>query len=108
MDKEAIKEGKTMGIVSYLTFIGLLVAVSMNMEKRNPYVFFHVRQMLGLIIMIIFSNVCERYVNSTFGTVLWFVTFIAWFYSLVFAIKGEAKLLPVLGHYFQDWFKNLK
>ncbi|WP_400078560.1 hypothetical protein [Winogradskyella sp. R77965] len=103
-----IKDGKLWATISYITPIGLLIAISMNLEKKNPYVFFHARQMIGLIILVIFSNICEKYVNSWFGTALWFITFIGWLYSLFFAIKGEYKLLPFLGHYFQDWFKNLK
>ncbi|APY07181.1 hypothetical protein BWZ20_02170 [Winogradskyella sp. J14-2] len=108
MDKEDIREGKTLATIAHLTPIGLLVAISLNLEKRNPYIFFHARQMIGLIIMVAFSNICEKYVNSWFGTALWFVTFISWLYCLLYALKGEYKLLPVLGQYFQDWFKNLK
>ncbi|RNC87303.1 MAG: hypothetical protein ED556_07760 [Winogradskyella sp.] len=108
MTRNAAKEGKTLGIVSYLTFIGLLVAITMNLEKKNPYIFFHARQMLGLILMLIFSNLCERYVNTWVGTGLWIITFASWIYCLVFSFKGEARLLPYLGDYFQDWFKNLK
>lgn len=107
MNNQNAQEGKTLGIVSYLTFIGLLIAASMNLEKKNPYVFFHIRQMLGLIIMLIFANICERFVNSYFGTALWIIVFLSWAYCLVFAIMGQAKLLPVLGKYFQDWFKKL-
>ena len=108
MAQQEIEQGKLMATISYITPIGLLIAITMNLEKRNPYVFFHARQMIGLIIMVGFSNLCEKYVNSWFGTALWFVTFIAWLYCLFFAIKGEYKLLPVLGKYFQDWFRNLK
>ena len=108
MEQHTVKEGKTLGIVSYLTFIGLLIAIALNIEKKNAYIFFHVRQMLGLILMLIFSNICERYVNSWFGTALWIITFLSWVYCLIYSIKGEAKLLPFLGQHFQNWFKNLK
>ena len=107
IDRQTIEEGKTLAIVAYITFIGLFIAIFMNMEKKNPYVAFHARQMLGLIIMLLVSNVCERYVNSWFGTMLWFVTFGSWLYCLFFAIKGETKELPVLGSYFQNAFRNI-
>ncbi len=108
MRQQDIEDGKLLATISYITPIGLLIAITMNLEKRNPYIFFHARQMIGLIIMLAFSNLCEKYVDSWFGTGLWFITFIAWLYCLFFAFKGEYKLLPFLGQYFQDWFRNLK
>ncbi|WP_243472036.1 hypothetical protein [Winogradskyella sp. MH6] len=108
MRQPEIKDGKTLATVAYITPLGLLIAISLNLEKKNPYIFFHARQMIGLIIMVGVSNICEKHVNSWFGTALWFITFVSWIYCLIYAIIGEYKLLPFLGHYFQDWFKNLK
>ncbi|MCB0398231.1 MAG: hypothetical protein KDD26_01150 [Winogradskyella sp.] len=108
MGNQDVKDGKTLATVAYITPLGLLIAISLNLEKRNPYVFFHARQMIGLVIMVGISNVCEKYVNSWFGTALWFATFISWLYCLIYTIIGEYKLLPFLGQYFQDWFRNLK
>lgn len=108
MENSDINNGKILATVAYITPLGLLIAISLNLEKKNPYIFFHARQMIGLIIMVAFSNICEKHVNSWFGTILWFVTFLSWLYCLIYAIKGEYKLLPALGQYFQDWFRNLK
>lgn len=105
--KEDIEGGKTLAIVSYFTFIGLIVAMAMNIEKKNPFTAFHVRQMLGLVIMLIFSNVTEKYVNSWLGTFLWALTFGCWLYGLFGAATGKSNSTPVLGEKFQDWFKNL-
>ena len=108
MTTEQIKDGKTLAIVSYFTFIGLIIAIIMNLEKKNPFVNFHARQMLGLILMLIFSNICEKYVHTWLGSGFWAITFIFWIIGLVYAIQGEAKTLPVLGETFQKWFKNLQ
>ena len=107
MRQPEIKDGKTLATVAYITPLGLLIAISLNLEKKNPYIFFHARQMIGLIIMVGVSNICEKHVNSWFGTALWFITFVSWIYCLIYAIIGEYKLLPFLGQYFQDLFKNL-
>ncbi|TDU39962.1 hypothetical protein BXY82_2001 [Gelidibacter sediminis] len=107
MQNSTIKEGKTLAIVSYFTFIGLIIAIIMNLEKRNSFTSFHIRQMLGLIIMLIFSNLVEEYVNSLLGTAFWIITFVAWLFGLVHAIKEEYKPIPVLGDKFQEWFKNI-
>lgn len=107
MKQTVIKEGKTLAIISYLTFIGLIIAIIMNLEKRNPFTLFHIRQMLGLMIMLIFSNLVEQYVNSLLGTAFWIITFACWLFALFYAIKEEYKLIPVLGEKFQEWFKNI-
>ena len=51
MKQPEIKDGKTLATVAYITPLGLLIAISLNLEKKNPYIFFHARQMIGLIIM---------------------------------------------------------
>ena len=107
MDNQTIEEGKTLAIVSYLTFIGTLIAIFLNLEKKNPFTNFHIRQMVGLILMLLVSNIIEKYVNSWFGTILWVITFVSWLYSFYYSIKGEARLIPVLGEKFQEWFANL-
>ncbi len=107
MKDSVIKEGKTMAIVSYLTFVGLIIAIIMNLEKRNPFTLFHIRQMFGLMIMLIFSNLVEQYVNSLLGTAFWIISFACWLFAIYYAIKEEYKLIPVLGEKFQEWFKNV-
>lgn len=107
MTKQDIKDGKTLAIVAYFTFVGLVISIIMNIEKKNPYVSFHIRQMLGLIIILIFSNVTEKYVNSWLGTGLWIITFALWVIGLIGAIKEEAKPIPLLGELFQKWFENI-
>lgn len=105
--QNTIKEGKVLAIVSYFTFIGLLIAIVMNLEKRNPFTSFHIRQMFGLIIMLIISNVTEKYVDSWLGTIFWIITFISWIYGLYYAVYGEYKEIPYIGGKFQQWFKNI-
>ena len=107
MTPDTIKQGKTYAVISYLTFIGLIISIIMNLEKRNPFVAFHGRQMLGLILMLLFSNVTEKYVNSWIGTGFWIITFVFWVLGIVYASQGKAKTIPVLGDLFQKWFKNL-
>lgn len=107
LEEDTINDGKTLAIISYFTFIGTLIALVMNIDKKNPFIAFHVRQMLGLIMMLIVSNVTEKYIDSWFGTGLWAVTFICWLYGLLYAIRGEYKPIPYIGDKFQEWFKNI-
>ena len=107
MQTSTIKDGKKLAIISYLTFVGLIIAIIMNLEKRNPFTLFHIRQMLGLMILLIFSNLVEQYVNSLLGTAFWIITFTGWILALYSAIKEQYKPIPVFGEKFQEWFKNI-
>lgn len=107
MTRQTIQEGKTLAIVSYFTFVGLIIAIVMNLEKKNPFTNFHIRQMLGLVILLIFSNLVEKYVNSWLGTGFWLITFACWIVGLYTAVKGKQEPIPFIGNVFQDWFKNL-
>ena len=108
MNNKTIQEGKTLAIVCYLTFIGLIIAIIQNNEKKNIYTYFHVRQMLGLIIALLVSNTIEKYVNGTLGFGLWLIIAAAWFFGLASAIQGKTTPIPIIGEYFQKWFKNVK
>jgi uncharacterized membrane protein len=107
MSTDTIQQGKTLAMVSYLTFVGLIIAIILNLEKKNPFTYFHIRQMLGLIIMLIVSNVTEKYIDSWLGTSFWIITFLCWLFGLYYAFKGEYKEIPYLGNKFQEWFKNI-
>lgn len=99
---------KALAILAYFTFVGLIIAFIMNLEKRDRFIFFHIRQMLGLVLMLIISNVIEAYVNSIFGSILWVITFLFWLHGLITAIKGKSTEIPFIGNYFQSWFENIK
>src|SRR5699024_490588 len=46
--KPTIERNKTIAILAYITFIGWVIAVVMNHEKKEPFASFHIRQMLGI------------------------------------------------------------
>jgi len=50
-EQENTNSGKTIAIISYLTFIGLIIAFVMNNEKKEPFASFHIRQSLGLALL---------------------------------------------------------
>ena len=108
MTNQTVNDGKNLAIISYLTFIGLIIAIIMNLEKRNPFTSFHIRQMLGLVFMVLISNIIEEYLNSWLGTVCWFISAAGWLYAFFHVIKGEMKLIPYIGEYFQEWFRNVR
>jgi uncharacterized membrane protein len=103
---KTIEEGKTAAITSYILIVGVLIAISMNSEKHNPFASFHIRQALGLTITflslgMIVSNFDSLMISGT----MWIFVSILWSYGFFTAIKGDMKPVPLLGNLFQKTFK---
>lgn len=108
MDNTTIEEGKTMAIVSYITIIGTIIALSVNMERKNKYTSFHVRQALGLNIMFYVISFFIGYFDSWMISGSFYVFFIVlWGFGLINAIQGENTPIPLIGATLQDWFKSI-
>ena len=107
MENQTINEGKTMAIISYLWWIGLIIAFVMNTNKRNSFAAFHIRQMMGLLLLHIAAGLIGNYINDTLGWVVGVGTFVLWIIGFIGAIQGEEKRVPLLGDNFQDWFKGI-
>lgn len=100
-----IEEGKPAAITSYILIIGVMIAISMNSEKRNEFASFHIRQALGLTITflslgLIVSNFDSLMISAT----MWIFVSVLWTYGFFTAIKGDMKPLPLLGNLFQKTF----
>ena len=94
-------DGKTKAIVAHITFIGWIIALILNSQEKDEYASFYIRQMLGLVILSLFSWI------PIVGWILGIGTFILWILSLIGAASGEEKLVPILGEQFQKWFASL-
>jgi len=92
---------KVIGIVSYLTIIGWIVAIVLNNPKKD-LASFHIRQSLGIILMGVVASIIP-----VLNIVLWIIPLIAWIIGFIGALQGEKKLVPYVGEYFQDWFNSL-
>ncbi len=108
MINQTIKDGKTIAIISYLTFIGTVIAFIMNQNKQNSFASFHIRQAIGLILLGIIINFLHRFLDfGWLSNILAFGVFILWIIGLIGAVQGEEKRIPLLGDQFQEWFKNI-
>lgn len=101
-------DAKTKAIISHLFVIGWIIAVILNMSKKEEYASFYIKQNLGIIILGIALRVLN--VIPVLGPVLWVVggllLFIFWLMSFIWSIQGDMKPIPLLGDKFQDWFKG--
>lgn len=103
-----VEEGKTTAIISYIFYIGLIIAFVMNKDKKNSFASFHIRQMVGLSLLSLVNGfVLSRFTGAFFGSAIGTALFIFWILGLIGAVQGKEKKIPFLGDYFQDWFKKI-
>ncbi len=108
MDAKTIEEGRQAAMISYLTLIGLVIAYSMNMETKNKYAAMHIRQSLGLNILFYSIAIFIGYFNSWMVSGPFYVFFVVlWTFGFVNAIQREHRPIPLVGDYFQEWFKTI-
>ncbi|MFM2264777.1 MAG: hypothetical protein RLZ77_193 [Bacteroidota bacterium] len=106
--KNSVESGKSIAITSYILIVGVLIALSMNADAKNPFASFHIRQSLGLSITFIsLGLVVSNFNDFMLTTAMWVFVSVLWGYGLVSAIKGETKPLPLLGTLFQSAFKSI-
>jgi uncharacterized membrane protein len=107
---------KMMGLVAYMTLIGWVVALVQNNDKTGEekrFTAFHLRQMLGL--MIVAFCVWILQVPLLFVPLLgWLISMalsvallVSWILAVVGAANGEKREIPFLGPFIQATFKNL-
>ncbi|MNF24622.1 Chloroplast import component protein (Tic20) [compost metagenome] len=105
----SIETGKTTAIISYLTIIGAIIAIFMNIEKKNTFAAFHIRQALGIFVSFFLIGYFIGYFDSWMISSAFYVFyFILWIYGFLGALQGEMKLIPLLGEQFQKIFKNIE
>jgi uncharacterized membrane protein len=103
-----IEEGKNTAFVAYLTLIGTVIAIFMNNENRNDFASFHIRQALGIFITFFLLGYPIGYFDSWMVSASFYVFFIIlWAYGFVGALRGEYKLVPIIGPFAQNIFKSL-
>jgi len=95
-------DGKTKAIVAHITWIGWLIALILNSNEKDEITSFYIRQLLGIYLFSIAISFIPL-VNI----VGWIFAFVLWILSLIGSINGEMKESPVIGKYFQDWFKGI-
>ena len=102
-------DAKTVAVIAYLTIIGLVVAFVMNNEKKDEFATYHIRQSLGLTVLSL-----GLFVIGMIPILGWLISFLGsifllvlWIMALINAINNKKEPVPLLGQYFEDWFKNI-
>ncbi len=105
----AFSEGKSIAVLAYITFIGLIVAFVQNTEKKNTFAYFHIRQSLGLLC----TGMALGMINIV-PFIGWLVCmtgicalFVLWVIGLLNAVNGKQTPVPVVGHLYNQWFSGI-
>lgn len=89
-------------IVAHITPIGWIIALILNNDNPDSFTSFYIRQTLGLYLLSILLSFIPF-----LGWILGMVIFIFWLMSLIAAATNKIQVLPLVGEYFQDWFRSL-
>lgn len=108
MENNTITDGKTNAIISHFWIIGTIIAFVLNMNNKNAFTNFYIRQMLGLNILSFLNTwIIYKYLGGFAGWIVGVLLFVLWLISFMAVLKGEKKLIPVVGEQFQNWFKGI-
>jgi len=109
MDLNQVKEGKTAAITAYITPIGALIAITMNLQPKNEFARFHIRQAFGIhLLFIAFGILSSTYGNLYSATGLFLCFSVLWIFGFIGAVSEKRQLLPIVGSYFQKWFSFIQ
>ena len=104
--KESVP-GKTKAIAAYVTFVGFLIAASMNATQKDAFATWHIKNMFGIIVIWIVSLVIQLNINLLTGDILQIISIFCLIYSLIMAILNKKQGVPFLSEKFQQWFTFL-
>ncbi|HSH92763.1 MAG TPA: hypothetical protein VK968_01310 [Roseimicrobium sp.] len=116
----ASKDDNTTAILSYITIVGFIVAIVMHSEKKTALGAFHLRQVLGFILISVVAGLVVGIMAFILAFVpligpflamalwgsLWMVGLAFWIIGLVAAINGKQTPVPVVGEPIQRLFAN--
>ena len=103
--KEKTKVINVSAIISHITLVGCLIAITINLEPKDKFVRYYIRQTFGLHVFFHAIVLFLNYTPIPFAwEVLLFIFFSLWLYSLFGVLTKTKKNIPILGAYFQKWF----
>jgi hypothetical protein len=102
-----VPAGKTKAVIAYITFIGFFIAFSMNKDKPESFATWHIKNMFGLLVLLIIAMVTQFNINLLAGDIIYWLSVIFWGFSLAMAITNKKVGIPFLSKKFQTWFTFL-
>ena len=100
-------DAKTKAILSHVFLLGWIIALILNMNQKEEYASYYIRQNLGLLIAWFAVSILMAF--PVINWIMWIgylVIIVFWLMSLIWSITDVMKPVPFLGDKFQEWFKT--
>lgn len=102
-------QAKTIAIIAYMTMVGALIAITMNLEPQHDFARFHTRQAFGLHLGLLgFALLLSQWFHPYAWVAMYIAYFVLWLYGFLAALQGKKREVPLVGSYFQGWFLFIK
>lgn len=96
------QEQSTSNGMAILAYLGILIIIPFLTEAhKNPFVKFHIKQGLVLIILWVASGIVASIpgLGLIVGPILWLAAFVLMIVGIVSAASGKMKELPLIGQF---------
>lgn len=104
----AHKNDKAIALLSYLFLLGWMIALFLNNSNRSVLGSFHVRQSFGIMCVGALVFIIVGILNITILTIIAVLgVLVLWLLGFLSAIHGTTQPVPVVGTYFQKWFRGI-
>ena len=94
---------KLKSMLAHLSPLGWLLALGLNLIRKDTTTSFYLRQLLGLYLCFFITWFIPDY-----PIIAWGFLFVLWVYSFIGIAKGIEHTIPFIGTLFQRWFKIIK
>lgn len=100
------QNAQLVAIISYLSFVGWIIAFVIHQNDRSELGIYHLRQTLGLHIIGVVGWII--FIIPIIGWLAAIFYFVCWLMGLIYAAQGEMKPVPVFGEFFQNLFRSVQ
>jgi len=100
------QNAQLISIISYLSFIGWVIAFVIYQNDKSELAIFHLRQSLGILITFMIGVFI--FWVPIIGWLFAILMFVLWIMGLIYAAQGEKRTVPVLGEFYQNLFKGIQ
>lgn len=96
--------GKINAVLAYCTLCGSILALLFNRKQRHPFASFHIRQALGVNLLMLFGALAVFNASQLAEGSFWVLMLIMWVIGFAGAVQERENKIPVLGALFQRIF----
>jgi len=104
----AINDPRIISLIAYITLMGWFIALILN-NPKNEQASFHIRQALGVNLIFLVGSMffIIPILGWIIGMTFYIASFLFWLYGFSLAWEGDQDNVPIVGKYFQEWFRGL-